>query len=294
MSVTASPSIEKQSAGSFTGGAFSPTPAGQLLLDYLQDKFGVPLEVQRSSSPSQGYFDARGGEKGYGGTLDKSRRVVFLNPESADIHTLAHEAGHAYDPSLVKMYQDEAFLTNRANPIAAFTYGRDVEPKDASDFLNAFLYASPSHTRLTSEALAQKEANESLRAIGVDNPKLNDTWYREYPAAHVESSLDKAYALMANPYTPGTSARDEYIRNTFNTPTLFDPPDAPSMRLLDDATQWDMRDAVTKKYLNLGLNPDLTEATRKVQGRTEAYLDRMLPDAKKSEYTFNFGSDFRF
>lgn len=286
MSITASPSTEKQSAGSFTGGAFSPTPAGQLLLDYLQDKFGVPLEVQRSSSPSQGYFDARGGEKGYGGTLDKSRRVVFLNPESADIHTLAHEAGHAYDPSLIKMHQDEAFLSNIANPIAAFTYGRDVEPKDASGFLNAFLYASPSHTRLTSEALAQKEANESLKAIGVANPGLEDTWYRNYPKEHVEATIDKAYALMANPYTPSTSARDEYIRRTFDTPTMYAPPSTPSARNLEDSTQWDMRDAVAQNYLKLGLNPDLSEAARKVQARAEAYLDRMLPEAKKSDYGF--------
>lgn len=286
MKNAALPSSKGPSAGSFVDSRFTASPEGQLLLNYLQNKFGVPIEVQKGNTDSGGYFDSRGGDSGYGGSLDKDRRVVYLNADSPDVHVLAHEAAHAYDPSLPNMHASEGVLLERSNPIAGFTYRQGVEPQMASDFLNAFMYASPAHTRLTSEALAQKEANESLKAIGVANPGLEDTWYRNYPKEHVEATIDKAYALMANPYTPSTSARDEYIHRTFDTPTMYAPPSIPSARNLEDSTQWDMRDAVAQNYLKLGLNPDLSEAARKVQARAEAYLDRMLPEAKKSEYNF--------
>jgi len=280
------PSSKGPSAGSFIDGRFEASPEGQLLLDYLQNKFGVPLEVQKGNTSSGGYFDSRGGDSGYGGSLDKNRRVVYLNADSPDVHVLAHESAHAYDPSLPKMHANEGVLLERSNPIAGFTYGQKVEPQTASDFLNAFMYASPAHTRLTSEAVAQKEANKYLKTIGIVNPGLEDTWYRDYPKEHVEATIDKAYALMANPYTPSTSARDEYIHRTFDTPTMYESPFMPSARNLGDSTQWDMRDATAQNYLRLGLNPDLSGSTRKVQARAEAYLDRMLPEAKKSDYSF--------
>lgn len=280
------PSSKGPSAGSFVNGRFEASPEGKLLLNYLQSKFGVPIEVQRGGGKSGGYFDARGGDSGYGGSLDKNRRVVYLNEDSPDVHVLAHESAHAYDPSLPKMHANEKVLTDQTNPIAGFTYRRNVEPKMASDFLNAFMYASPAHTRLTSEALAQKEANEYLKAVGIPNPGLQDTWYRNYPGAHVEAVIDKAYALMANPYTPSTNARDEYIRQVFNASTMHEAPFIPSVQNLSDSTQWDMGETIAKNYLKLGLNPDLIETTRKVQARAEAYLDRMLPEAKKADSNF--------
>lgn len=274
------------SAGSFVDGQFVASPEGQLLLDYLNNKFGIPVEVQKGSTEAGGYFNFLGGKGGYGGGLDKNRRVVFLNDSSPDVHVLAHEATHAFDPSLQKLHENENILSKGQSAIAGFTYGNEVDPRRAPEFLNAFMHTSPAHTRLTSEALAQKGANESLEAIGLPNPGLQDSWYRNYPNEHVEASIDQAYALMANPYTPSTSARDQYIRQTFDTPTMYSAPNAPSARNLSDSTQWDMRDAVTKRYLELGLNPELIEATQKVRSRAEAYLDRMLPEAKKSNNIF--------
>ena len=274
------------SAGSFTDGQFTASPQGQLLLDYLQDKFGIPVEIQKGNAGGAGYFSAYGGKDGYGGSLDKDRRVVYFNTEDPDVHLLAHESAHAYDPSLIKMHKNEEILGERINPLAGYTYGNEVKAEEAADYLNAFVGASPAHTRLTSEALAQKEANEYLKAVGLPNPGLNDPWYRNYPGEHVEAAVDKAYALMANPYTPGTSARDQYIRNTFDTSDMFNAPVVPGAQNLGDSTQWDMRDAITQRYLDLGLNPGLDKATQKIRGRAEAYLDRMLPDARKDDSKF--------
>ena len=290
------------SAGAFTGGIFQASPEGRLLLDYLQSEFGVPIEVrqieQRTGQPSsstKGFFVSSGtDESGYGGSSDPTRRVVFLNPEAPDVHVLAHEAGHAYDPSLPKMAEDENFLANRVNPIAGFTYGREVEPNMRPDYLKAFIGSSPAHTRLTSEALAQRDAAKSLEAIGVANPALNDPWYREYPGRHVDASLDKAYALMANPYTPGTPMRDAYIYKTFDTPNMFEAPTGLNQQVVDTNTLIDMRDKSAQNYLELGLDPNLRAETNKVKARAEAYLDRMLPTARKSDFVFNDDMSFNF
>lgn len=283
------------SAGVFTDGAFRASPEGKLLLDYLQNEFGVPIEVrqieQRSDQPSsstKGYFMVPGADQsGYGGSADPNRRVVYLNSEAPDVHVLAHEGAHAYDPSLPKMVKDEAFLGDRSNSVAGFTYGREVEPGMRPDYLKAFMGTSPAHTRLTSEALAQRDAAKSLEAVGVANPGLNDPWYREYPGRHVDASLDKAYALMANPFTPGTPMRDAYIYKTFDTPNMYEAPGGLSQRVVDANTLIDMRDKSAQNYLELGLDPGLGTETNKVKARAEAYLDRMLPTAKKSDYVFN-------
>lgn len=283
------------SAGSFANGVFQASPEGKLLLDYLQSEFGVPIEVRQieqrigqPSSSNKGFFMSSGADQsGYGGSADPNRRVVFLNPEAPDVHVLAHEAAHAYDPSLPKMDKDEAFLANRINPIAGFSYGQDVEPQMRPGYLNAFVSSSPAHTRLTAEALAQRDAARSLEAVGIANPGLNDPWYREYPGRHVDASLDKAYALMANPYAPGTPMRDAYIHKTFDTPSMFEAPTGLNQRVVDTNTLIDMRDKSAQNYLELGLDPNLGAETNKIKARAEAYLDRMLPEAKKSDYVFN-------
>jgi len=294
---------QSASAGSFVDGRFVATPEGQLLLDYLNDKFGIPLEVRElggdkdiglgAGMSAGGIFTPRGvDESGYGGSLDKKRRVVQLAPGEETTSILAHEAGHAYDPALVNAPAQEEAAMRQANPLLDAVFKRNVPSDIAGGFLERYMGATPSSSRLAAEAVAQKNAAESLKALGIAHPEMQSSWYREYPNSYVESGLDKAYALMANPYAPGTQARGGYMGQVLNTAgTAGSPVDTVYQQ--EDATKlWDMSGEITRKYANLGLNPSFAAKEREIQGRASDYLDRMIPDAKKTDYVYN--QMFRF
>ena len=294
---------QSASAGSFVDGEFVATPEGQLLLNYLNDKFGIPIEVRElkgdgdvglgAGMAAGGIFTPSGvDESGYGGSLDKTRRVIQLAPGEETTSILAHEAGHAYDPALVNAPAQEDAAMRQAGPMLDAVFAKNVPSEISGAFLERYMGATPANSRLAAEAVAQKNAAESLKALDIEHPEMQSSWYREYPNSYVESGLDKAYALMANPYAPGTQARGGYMGQILNTAGMAGSPVDTAYRQ-DDATKlWDMSDEITRKYANLVLNPSFAAKEREIQGRASDYLDRMIPEANKTDYVYN--QMFRF
>lgn len=289
---------ESPSAGAFVDGKFVATPEGQLLLDYLNSKFGIPIEVRQlknSGGEGLGAGMAAGGvfrpggvdESGYGGSRDAQRRVIQLAPGSESASILAHEAGHAYDPALINAPAQEEAVMRRANPLLDAVFANNVPSEASAEFLDRYMSATPAHSRLAAEAVAQKNAAESLKNLNFAHPETQLSWYREYPNSYVESGLDKAYALMANPYAPGTQDRGNYMGQVLNTAGIAGSPLGIGDREEEATKFWDMSDEIARRYMDLGLNPEFAAKEREIQNRASDYLDRMIPDAHKTDYTYN-------
>lgn len=268
------------SAGFFSDGSFVPSEEGSKLLDYFKDRYNVPIEVQpvpverlRASPGLRGYFNSLGtNAAGYGGSLDPNRRVVAVNPDAADIHTLAHEAGHAYDPVLLKSGQQiEKQRRNLVPNIggAAMT-GQLTNP---SDFLNTYIDFMGPRNVMHTEVTAQKSAAEFLKDIGSQHPERDQPWFQGYPKSFIDTGIGSATALMTIPNAPEQIKRGYVESGLFDQRNPFGPDYVPDFY---GNVVYEPREDRLRRVLNLSLDPSYQKAVSDIERRTQTYLDRQL------------------
>jgi hypothetical protein len=285
---------ESTGAGSFIdngnlGFRFTPSAEGQRLLDYYRTKYGVPLEVE-GVPPEEifknpglgGYFKSEGeGPGGYGGSTDPLRRSVYLTPDTS-VHVLAHEAGHAYDPSLLRSNLQIGENNRRFRPALYEAALTEKANQDPGGFLNAYIDLLGSRNVMQSEATAQREAKQTLNALGIKHPEKNQPWFQGYPRSFIDKGIAGATAAMTIPQLP------EDIKKAIATNAFLNSRDpfVPGQVLVDTNTQLDIRDERARRILDLALNPSYQKTVRDIESRTQTYLDRQL-GAQPDDYMYD-------
>ena len=287
-------SAKSVGAGSFTdrgifGSSFTPSAEGQRLLDYYRTKYGVPLEVE-AVPPEEifenpglgGYFKSKGeGPGGYGGSTDPLRRSVYLTPDTS-VHVLAHEAGHAYDPSLLRSGLQINENIRRFGPALFEAALTEKANQDPGGFLNAYIDLLGSRNIMQSETTAQREAKQTLSSLGIEHPEKNQAWFQGYPRSYIDKGIASATAAMTIPQVP------ENIKKSIANHAFFSPenPFVPGQVSIDTNTELDIQDERARRILNLALNPSYQKTVRDIESRTQTYLDRQL-GAQPNDYMYD-------
>ncbi|NDF98367.1 MAG: hypothetical protein EB101_05480 [Chitinophagia bacterium] len=264
------------------------SPEGQKLLDYYRAQYGIPLEVQPvapeeylSRPGLQGYFKSQGSTAGgYGGSTDPLRRTVFTVPGTS-AHVLAHEAGHAYDPVLLRSNLQIGENARRFGPAlyeAAFS-GRAAQ--DPGSFLNAYIDLLGPRNVMQTEATAQREAKRVLGELNIEHPEKDAPWFHGYPRSFVDRGLAGATAAMTAPALPDnlkSGIIDQALggRNNFTSRNLG----------IDANTVVNIGDERTRKIIDLALNPAYQKAVSDIESRTQTYLNRQL-GAQPDDYMYD-------
>ena len=281
-------------AGSFTesdtsGYKFTPSAEGQRLLDYYRTKYGVPLELKPVSreevfnNPGLGGYFKSGGEgpDSYGGSADPSRRTVYLAPGKS-VHVLAHEAGHAYDPSLLRSNLQIGESSRRFGPALYEAALTEKANQDPGGFLNTYIDLLGSRNIMQSETTAQREAKEALDALGIKHPEKDQPWFQGYPRSFIDKGVAGATAAMTVPQLP-EDIKKAIVTNAFlNSRDPF----VPGQVLADANIQLDIQDERARKVLDLALNPAYQKAVSNIESRTQTYLDREL-GARPQDYLYD-------
>lgn len=263
-----------------SGYSFVPSEAGTKLLDYFRNKYQVPLEIRNVPSYEiqarpgiRGYFRSGGiNSERYGGSLDPNRRVVFLNPELPDAHVLAHEAGHAYDPALMRSNQQT--VETRKNLVPKLAREALGKVKDPVSFLNTFIdFAGPRNV-MTSEVTAQKAAKQALSELNLPHPEKDHPWFQGYPRSFVDTGIGGATAALSAPDMPA-NIKEEIVGNALYNDRM---PFVPNAVLFDTNTVVDVTDERARRLLELALDPAYTKAVSNIENRTQNYLNRELGD----------------
>jgi hypothetical protein len=275
---------KSESTGSFvqnknSGYAFVPSDAGAKLLDYYRSKYGIPLEIhpippERIRPGLQGQFNESGlDSSGYGGASDTKRRVLFLNPQTTTpAHVFAHEAGHAFDPVLIKNHAD---MSEIRSPVLTNLYqlANKGEIQDPGAFLQNYIDFAGPRNAMTGEVIAQKAAYDTLKTLGIQHPEYNHSWFQGYPADFIKSGLTSATAAMTVPSNLPANIKDVYLTNALIEKNN---PYGSNVVNIDANTNLDISDERLRKELNLALNPSYQKALKDINSRTQTYLDRQL------------------
>jgi len=207
---------------------------------FLEDFFiqtGKRLEVRPGENPGggmdsgYGYYQPDAEE---GGSLDPRRRVVYLDPENASLHTLIHEAGHAQDPMLYEAAMNEKI--GRDN-----YYGTVVEGETLGDNLRRFMSMGGPLGRLQSETIAQKYVVDYLKDKGYTDDQIKSMEshggdYGRYPYRYVDKGFRYREGLSPEQRVtmPDANtvdmAKADFLRNRlshlYTTPGYLDARDA--------------------------------------------------------------------
>jgi hypothetical protein len=254
-------------------GAFNPqtnlyefTPEGQNFKEYFKEKTGglnlniLPMALSETVKPNNqvvgGYFMSHGP----GGSTDPANRNLHLNPANQeDFFTVAHEAGHAKDPSLAKKINH--FFTKEKSP---------------TDFLNNYININPmARSSMISETEAQRAAIESMAALGIPSgANQGDPWFKGYPASYIDESLLKVREMVTAPARPKVLFPESYanFHQQGTIPTYFSSlePSSPVQREID------LTDARTKKVLNLALDQVYRNKEQQILDNTQKYINDRL------------------
>lgn len=262
-----------------SGTSFEPTPEGRKLLEYFQSRYKVPLELREVSQTDLeqrpelgGYFSSSGTNKsGYGGSSDPFRRVVNLNPYMGSAHVLAHEAGHAYDPTLLKSADQVSRARAELGPQLEARV-RENSVNDPGTYLNTYIDFMGPRRSFQAEVVAQREARKALEAAGIEHPEREQAWYQGYPRSYIEQGIGSVMAQLSLPTVP-SSALPAYAGAAFgNGGDSF----IPGRILADTNTVVDVTGDRANKLLNLALNPSFQKAASDIETRSQAFLDREL------------------
>jgi len=271
---------ESALAGNFRDGIFVPSEEANKLLSYLKKRYNVPTEVLslpddvlKTKPGIRGAFYSAGvTPTGYGGSADPNRRVVTLAPKAGDLHTLAHEAGHAYDPVLhrsnVQVQQQRQSLVPNVGDAALA--GQLTRP---GEFLNMYIDFMGPRSNLHSETTAQKMAAEYLKDISSKHPERDQPWYQGYPKSFIDKGIGSATALMSIPSGP-EQLKVGYVEDAlFNNEKPFGPSYVSDFY---GNVVYEPREDQMRRVLDLALDPEYRKTVNEIERRTQTYLDREL------------------
>lgn len=275
------------SAGSFVPNeqgqgpaVFKPSPEGKKLLDYYLKTYNVPLEIRVANMEGhppefEAFFTSGGvGPDGYGGSLDPKRRVINVNPQttSPTVSLIAHEASHAYDPSLPKIGANRQLAEQRFGPAlydAAFSSGVEEKPRFLRDYIARM---GPADT-MAAEVYAQVGGRDALKKLGMADPESESSFFRGYPMSYVEKGVDAAVDLMSAPRGPKQFDPDFFQAAVFNrgNPT----PDGKIYSFSGD-TVYDYGKSKALKLLDTYLTPGVLPEIDNILNRADTYTRRVM------------------
>lgn len=264
--------------GTFTPeGAFVPTPEAKRVVDYLQSRYGKTLDVRPvpgANNPDVsvgGYFK----QYGPGGATDPAKRTVYLNPYQADLSVLTHEAGHAFDPDLLRL--ETAYQASIPDQVRRF--GSDFANENPVSFL--YNYMKGPQTLSKQETEAQRAGAQFLEDVGYPTTNLrNHPSFKGYPYSFIQTGLDQAatnYSLPRN--VPAEAAHSFRMDRQSNLRSMGQDGVSAGLRWRpesDDHVEFDFSDAFAQNMLNLALDERYRRAEASIRDRAMQDIERKL------------------
>lgn len=264
--------------GTFTPeGAFNPTPEAKRVLDYLQTRYGKTIDIRPvpgASDPSVsvgGYFR----QHGPGGSADPVNRTIYLNPYKADLSVLTHEAGHAFDPDLLRV--ETAYQASIPAQIQRF--GADFANKNPTSFL--YNYMKGPQTLAKQETEAQRASAQFLEDVGYPTANLRkEPSFRGYPYSFIDTGLAQAAANYSFPRNvPAEAAHSFQMDRRSNLQSMGQNDVSAGLRWRpesDDHVEFDFSDAFAQNMLDLALDERYRRAEASMRDRAKQDIEKVL------------------
>lgn len=264
--------------GTFTPeGAFNPTPEAKRVLDYLKTQYGKTIDVRPvpgASDPSVsvgGYFR----QYGPGGSADPVNRTIYLNPYKADLSVLTHEAGHAFDPNLLRT--ETAYQASV--PAQVQRLSADVANRNPTSFLYNYMMGPQALTKQETEA--QRASAQFLEDVGYPTSNLRkDPSFQGYPRSFIDTGLTQAatdYSFPRN--VPAEAAHSFRMDRRSNLESMGQGDVSAGLRWRpesDNHVEFDFSDAFTQNMLDLALDKRYRQTEASIRDRANQYIEKVL------------------
>lgn len=222
------------------------SPAAQKTKDFLNQKIGKEIVLQKVEPISPEGAHAYYKSEGPGGSLDPRKRALYVRPD-VTYPVLFHEVGHAADPMLAT--RADTFNPNVINNL-----------KDPGARLE-YVFEHVGKPSVKSETEAQSFVGRNLPAYEKQNPNLNigsdrfinQPYFKEYPADFATKAVD-------NFYRAELSGRGQDVIEE-------DADRGVARRIFQPSSE---------KALDFALNPELKKKEDEVLDFTRQYIDARL------------------
>ena len=255
--------------------SFVPSTEAQQLVDFIRSTKNLNIDIRPNSleapKDSAGYYTPLNPE---GGHSDLDKRVIHLNPKTGSLFTLAHEAGHALDPTLPKEMMSER--QGQEN------FGEIMSPyfDNPAEFLGQYLATQGPRGRLRAELKAQKYADDYYKSQGLeDNSSKEDLGM--YPMQYIFKGTEAAERGFTVPNIP-ESAYDKFNPDYYGSAQVFGPKGFSPVIRGDANTIVDVRDDYARRLMSLGLNKEYQDARRDQLKRAFELTEKTLGGATEA------------
>jgi len=231
------------------------TPEGNKFKEVFKNLSNKELEIKPNinnpSWPDGGYYAPYNKD---GGHSDPNKRTVYISPTGANSpEIIAHEAGHAMDPTI----QQNAKYINNA-----------YQARTPSELLNAHL----KRTNFKAEVEGQRAAVDLLNRSDIPTGGIrSDPYFKMYPASYIDKGIEETNRFASSYPIPNQLkpfAQDVYAQDG----KIIYP-----LKLNEPSVQiFDFNDRRTKGMLNLGLNQKYQDTIQDALKRARSYIDQKL------------------
>ncbi len=186
---------------------FIPTENTQKIVDLFKQKSGKNINIEPANSVM-----AIEGEPIWGGgggvVFYDNPSIGIVDPLKGTTHVVAHEAGHAAFPSLIKQQKLAGKLQNQFNPLAI--------PRETGQRMR-YVHETFAKPTMAEEASAQGLAYGALNALGIP---VKEEWSTptEYPASFLDQGIGK---YMNTEIGPPTSAERKELQTILRSTDPF-------------------------------------------------------------------------
>ena len=255
--------------------SFVPSTEAQQLVDFIRNTKNLNIDIRPNSPEAPktagGYYTALSPD---GGHSDPDKRAIYLNPETGSLFTLAHESGHALDPTLPKEVMSETQGRENFDQILSPYFGNPAE------FLGQYLATQGPRGRLRSELEAQRYADDYYKSRGLeDNRSKEDLGV--YPMDYIFKGIETVERNFTAPTIPA-SAADKFYPAYYDSATVFGPKGFSPVVRGDANTMVDVRDDYARKLLSLNLNKEYQAARQDQLKRAFELTEKTLGGATEA------------
>ena len=255
--------------------SFVPSTEAQQLIDLIRNTKNLNIDIRPNSPESPeavgGYYTALNPE---GGHSDPDKRAIYLNPKTGSLFTLAHESGHALDPTLPKETMSEIQGKKNFVQIMSPYFGNPAE------FLGQYLATQGPRGRLRSELEAQRYADDYYKSQGLEDSRSKED-LGAYPMDYIFKGVEAAERGFTVPTIPA-SASDKFYPDYYRSAEVFGPGGFSPVVRGDANTMVDVRDDYARRLMSLGLNNEYQTARQAQLKRAFELTEKTLGDATEA------------
>ena len=252
---------------------FNPSPLAQEYLDRIRQRYGYDIDIQPTPEGTPeavgGFFDP---DNQQGGSQDPSKRTVYLDPVSPRLAVLAHELGHAVDPTLLKEIEAGTALKQQ--------FLKNAPPDglgNPSEFLADYLFSMGPREKFRTELTAEEAAKTAGQELGVTDEEF-EVDKVDYPLSYITKGIDEFEMHHTRPQVP-QSLEGEVLAPFFASTQIFGPSGFPTTLAVDANTEFDASDDYARRVLNLALDRDYQKVKNFELNRALNYAERRLGDS---------------